>query len=63
VAVFSIAFHIDGLVKFPKNQGYFEIESMIGEECGSNITGASEEATRVRQLGIPVESKRAYGFE
>jgi len=39
------------------------LESRIGEQFDSIVTGASEKGTWVRLLNIPVEGKLVYGFE
>ncbi|MBE3143997.1 MAG: RNB domain-containing ribonuclease, partial [Planctomycetes bacterium] len=39
------------------------LESRIGEQFDSIVTGASEKGTWVRVLTVPVEGKLVYGFE
>jgi exoribonuclease-2 len=39
------------------------LESRIGEQFDSIVTGASEKGTWVRLLDLPVEGKLIYGFE
>jgi len=39
------------------------LESRIGEQFDSIVTGASEKGTWVRLLGVPVEGKLVQGFE
>jgi ribonuclease R len=39
------------------------LESRIGEQFDSIVTGASEKGTWVRLLDVPVEGKLVYGFE
>jgi len=39
------------------------LESRIGEQFDSIVTGASEKGTWVRLLTIPIEGKLVYGFE
>jgi len=39
------------------------LESRIGEQYDSIVTGASEKGTWVRLLGMPVEGKVVHGFE
>jgi len=44
-------------VEVPQNRGYFILESRVGEQFDSIVTGASEKGTRVCLLTIPVEGK------
>lgn len=39
------------------------LESRIGEQFDSIVTGASEKGTWVRLLGVPIEGKLVHGFE
>jgi len=39
------------------------LESRIGEQFASIVTGASEKGTWVRLLSVPVEGKLVQGFE
>ena len=41
----------------------FLLESRIGEQFDSIVTGASEKGTWVRLLNLPVEGKLVHGFE
>ena len=59
----SIVFHTDGLVKFPQNLGYFVLESGVGEQFDSIVTGASGKGTWVRLLTIPVKGKLPYAVD